>query len=129
MELKIQEVIFSSCKDPKNLLYIKLFRMRIAVGYQKTVDDIEIGNSSAIGLPMNLIPFLSLSASEFVLLPFTDILDILYHPPLHDRSFYSLPHSAIRVRVSAVRLEHVPTFLFFMCTTPRAMEIPSYYLY
>lgn len=29
--------------------------------------------------------------------------------------------SAIRIRVSAVRLEHVPTFLFFMCATPRAM--------
>lgn len=34
-----------SCEDSKNLLYIKLSRMRIAVGYQKIVDDIEIGNS------------------------------------------------------------------------------------
>lgn len=114
-----------SCEDSKNL-YIKLSRMKIAVGYQKTVDDIEIGNSSAIGSPTNSrrsqVPFLSLIG--FVLFPITDILG---HPPRSP--FPSHPRSAIRVSVSAVRLEHVPTFLFFMCTIPRAMGIPSYYLY
>lgn len=107
--------------------------MRVAVGYQKTVDDIEIGNSSAIGSPMSSrrsqVPFLPPSSrSGFALLPFTDILG---HPPQRDLPSRSPSHprSAIRVRVSAVRLEHVPTFLFFMCTTPRAMGIPSYYLY
>lgn len=122
-----------SCEDSKNLLYTKLSRLRIAVGYQKIVDDIEIGNSyGAIGSPMNLrrsqVPFLPLlSGSGCVLLPFTDILD---HPPLRDSPpSSSHPRSAIRVCVSAVRLEHVPTFLFFMCTTPRAMGTPSYYLY
>lgn len=107
--------------------------MRVAVGYEKTVDDIEIGNSSAIGSPMSSrrsqVPFLPPSSrSGFALLPFTDILG---HPPQRDLPSRSPSHprSAIRVRVSAVRLEHVPTFLFFMCTTPRAMGIPSYYLY
>lgn len=106
--------------------------MRIAVGYQKTVDDIEIGNSSAIGSPMNWRrsrrspPFLSHRGldSFFFLLPIstTNPRDLPPRSPSH-------PRRAVRVRVSAVRLEHVPTFLFFMCTTPRAMGIPSYYLY
>lgn len=55
--------------------------MRIAVGYQKTVDDIEIGNSSAIGSPMNSrrkSPFFlshrSLDSFFFLLLISTTIL-------------------------------------------------------
>lgn len=108
--------------------------MRVAVGYQKTVDDIEIGNSSAIGSPMSSrrsqVPFLPPSSRFWIRSssfyryprPSSAARDLPSRSPSH-------PRSAIRVRVSAVRLEHVPTFLFFMCTTPRAMGIPSYYLY
>lgn len=99
------------------------------IGCLKTDDDIEIGNSSAIGLadelgrksvPSSLIG-VWIRSSSFYRYPRPS--SAARSPPP------ARPRSANRIRVSAVRLEHVPTFLFFMCTTPRAMGIPSYYLY
>lgn len=75
------------------------------------IDNIEIGNFSTIGSPMN---------SPWSLL---FLLPISCHSTVFSWavSLAGSSRSAIRIRVSAVRLEHVPTFLFFMCATPRAM--------
>lgn len=100
--------------------------------YQKIVDDIEIGNSygdwfadelTSVASPLSSPPIEIRSSSSYRY-PWPSSAAPSDPPP----SSSSHPR-AIRVRVSAVRLEHVPTFLFFMCTTPRAMGIPSYYLY
>lgn len=73
------------------------------------IDNIEIGNFSTIGSPMNS--------------PWSSFFSISCHSTVFSWavSLAGSSRSAIRIRVSAVRLEHVPTFLFFMCATPRAM--------